>query len=190
MNGNSNKTNKHNIHRHRRSISVAQSVSFSAILCALGVVILYLGALIETMDITMATLASFLVIVCMIEISGYMPYLTYAVTFAISLLLLPNKTVGLIYGLFFGYYPILKNYLEKLPLLWSWAAKFATFNAAIFLCYTFARQYIFPDIDSIKIYLILILNVILFTLDLAQTLFVTAYVRKFRKMLGIHRFFK
>ena len=138
----------------------------------------------------MATLASFLVIVAMIEISSYSPYLVYAVTFVLSLILLPNKAVALIYGLFFGYYPILKNYLERLPAAASWISKFAVFNIAIFACYFFAREFFFPDIDSVKIYLVLLLNVILFTLDLAQTLFVTAYVRKFRKMLGIHRFFK
>ena len=141
-------------------------------------------------DITMATFASFLIIVCMIEISGYMPYLTYAVTFSLALLLLPNKTVALVYGLFFGYYPILKNFLERLPFAWSWLAKFATFNIAIFSCYFFAKEYIFPDLDSVRMYIVLLLNVIMFTLDLAQTLFVTAYVRKFRRMLGIHRFFK
>lgn len=182
--------NSHNVHRHKRNIPPSKKLAFSAILCALGVVILFMGSLIEMIDITMAAMASFLVIVCMIEISGYMPLLVFAVTAVLSFLLLPNKSVVLIYSLFFGFYPVLKNYMERLPFALSWVCKFIVFNFFIGVYYVFAKDLLFPDIDSIKVYLVLLLNVIFFTLDLAQTLFVTAYVNKFRKMLGIHRFFK
>ena len=170
--------------------SPAKNIAFSAILCALGVIIMFLGAVIETIDITMAALASFLVIVCMIEVGGYMPFLVYVSTSTLSFLLLPNKTVAIIYVMYFGFYPIIKKYLERLPIIFSWVAKFAVFNVAIALYYIFLKDVLFPDIDSIKLYLVLLLNVIFFTLDMAQTLFITAYVRRFRKMLGIHRFFK
>ncbi len=170
--------------------SPAKNIAFSAILCALGVIIMFLGAVIETIDITMAALASFLVVVCMIEIGGYMPFLVFASTATLSMLLLPNKTVAVIYVMYFGFYPILKKYLERLPILFSWIAKFIVFNIAIMLYYIFLKDVLFPDIDSIKLYLVLLLNVIFFTLDMAQTLFITAYVRRFRRLLGIHRFFK
>ncbi|MBR5323105.1 MAG: hypothetical protein IKU48_06135 [Clostridia bacterium] len=170
--------------------SPAKNIAFSAILCALGVIIMFLGAVIETIDITMAALASFLVIVCIIEVGGYMPFLVFATTSTLSMLLLPNKTVAVIYAMYFGFYPILKKYLERLPIIISWIAKFVVFNMAITIYYIFLKDVLFPDINSIKLYLVLLLNVIFFTLDLAQTLFITAYVRKFRNLLGIHRFFK
>ncbi|MBE6643223.1 MAG: hypothetical protein E7615_06180 [Ruminococcaceae bacterium] len=174
----------------RNNISTAKKLSFSAISCALGVILLFLGAVIETVDISMAALASFLIVVCMIEMGGYFPFLVYLATATLSFLMLPNKTVVLIYGMFFGFYPILKKYLERLPFVMGWVAKIAVFNVVIALYYVFLREVLFPDIDGIKIYLFLLLNVIFITLDITQTLFVTAYVRRFRKMLGLHRFFK
>lgn len=181
---------KYNAPSYKRNITTAQKISFSAVMCAIGVIILFLGSVFEVIDITMAALASFLVIVCMIEISGYMPFLVFLATTVLAFLLLPNKTVVLIYGLFFGFYPIVKNRLEGLPALFCWIAKFAFFNLILWIYYAFIKDWLFPDIDSIRVYLILILNVIFFSLDLAQTLFVTAYVVKLRRMLGVHRFFK
>lgn len=180
----------HNVHRHKRNITAAQKISFSAVICALGVIILFLGSVFEVIDITMAALASFLIIVCMIEISGYMPILVFSATTVLAFLMLPNKTVVLIYGLFFGFYPIVKNRLERLPFGLCWIAKFGFFNIILVLYYVFIKNWLFPDIDSIKVYLILLLNVIFFTLDLSQTLFVTAYVKRLRRLLGVHRFFK
>ncbi len=182
--------NKRYSHNNSNNGSPAKKIAFSAILCSLGVIIMFLGSVIETIDITMAALASFLIIVCMIEVRGYMPLLVFVATSALSFLLLPNKTVVVIYAMYFGFYPMIKSYLERLPMILSWVLKFAVFNIAIGLYYLFLKDVLFPDIESIKLYLILLMNVIFFTLDMAQTLFVTAYVRRFRKMLGIHRFFK
>ena len=32
--------------------------------------------------------------------------------------------------MYFGFYPIIKKYLERLPIIFSWIAKFAVFNVA------------------------------------------------------------
>ena len=174
----------------RNNISTTKKLSFSAITCALGVILLFMGAIIETVDISMAALASFLIIACMIEMGGYYPLLVYLATATLSFLLLPNKTVVLIYGMFFGFYPIIKKYLERLPIAMCWIAKITVFNVVIALYYIFLRDVLFPNVEGIKIYLFILLNIIFVTLDITQTLFVTAYVRKFRRLLGIHRFFK
>lgn len=159
-------------------------------LCALSVVILSLGSLFETIDITTAAFASFIVIVAMLELGGYYPFLLYFATSVLSFLLLPTKTVAFMYILFFGFYPILKKYVERLPFWISWIAKFILFNAIIFVYIAIAKNLLLPNIENIKIYLVLLLNVIFFTLDIALTLFVTAYVRRFRRLLQIFRFFK
>ena len=173
-----------------KNISAAKKISFSSILCALGVVILFLGSVIEVMDISVAAIASFLIIVSMIEMGGYMPPLVYLATSTISFLLLPTKTVVLIYVLFFGFYPILKKYLEMLPPLISWLSKLFVFNVVITVYYFFAKELLFPGVENLSIYIILFLNFTLFLFDFTLTLFVTAYVRRFRKLLRIHRYFK
>jgi len=190
INNMSKKKKNHNIHRHKRCISKSQKLSFSAIMCALGVVILLVGSIIELVDITMAAIASFLIIICMIELGGYMPWLVYAVTSALGFLLLPNKTVMMIYILFFGFYPILKNYFERLSPIFSWIAKFVVFNIAVVFYYLVIEKLFYVNADSVKSYLLVLVNVIFFTFDLTLTLFVTAYVRKLRKLFQIHKFFK
>ena len=184
------KNTKHNIHRHKRCITNTQKLSFSAMMCALGVVILFMGAIIELVDITMAAMASFLIVICMIELGGYMPWLVYFVTSALAFLLLPNKTVVLIYALFFGFYPILKNYFERTRPFFSWIAKFALFNVIIAFYYLVSKELFLFNADSVKGYLFVMMNVIFFTFDLTLTLFVTAYVRRLRRLLRIHKFFK
>ena len=48
----------------------------------------------------------------------------------LSLVLLTDKEAALTYTLFFGYYPLLKETIEKLPKILSWLIKFLLFNIA------------------------------------------------------------
>ncbi|MBR6682071.1 MAG: hypothetical protein IKL40_03705 [Clostridia bacterium] len=168
----------------------AKKISFCAIMSALGCAILYLGSLIEVMDMSMAAIASFLVVICMIEMGGYAPLLVYASTSLLSFLLLPNKTVVLIYLMFFGFYPIIKKHLEKLGRIWSLVLKLITFNALLVLYMIVAEKLLHISLEPVGLYLVILLNVIFFTLDFALTVFVTAYVVKYRKRLQIDRFFR
>lgn len=54
----------------------------------------------------------------------------YFSTSFLSLLLLTDKEAALTYSLFFGYYPLLKECLEKLPLWISKLIKLVVFNVA------------------------------------------------------------
>ncbi len=57
----------------------------------------------------------------------------YCATTVLSLLLLTDKETALVYALFFGYYPLIKTIVEKLPKALSWALKLAAFNASCVL---------------------------------------------------------
>lgn len=57
----------------------------------------------------------------------------YFSTAFLSLLLLTDKEAALTYCLFFGYYPIIKDIIEKLPRWASWVLKFLLFNVAAVL---------------------------------------------------------
>lgn len=54
----------------------------------------------------------------------------YFSTAFLSLLLITDKEAALTYTLFFGYYPLIKDLIEKLPGLISWILKFILFNLA------------------------------------------------------------
>ncbi len=97
----------------QQSPKSTRRVAVCAMLCALGVVLLYLGSLIEVLDISMAVIASLFAVFAVIEYGGAYPWLVYAVTSVLSLLLLPSKLPALLYAGFFGYYPILKEKIER-----------------------------------------------------------------------------
>ena len=104
-----------------KTVPMSKRIAFSSVLCALGVVVMFLGSIFEIVDITMAAMASFFIVVCMIELGGYMPLCVFFATAALAFLLLPNKTVVIFYAMFFGFYPILKRYFERTGKAWlSW----------------------------------------------------------------------
>lgn len=106
-------------------------LTVSAMLCALGVILLSLGSLIEVLDITVAVLASLLCVYAVIEMGGAYPWLIWLVTSLLSLLILPQKTPAICYALFAGFYPILKEKLEKLARPVSFACKLIVFHISL-----------------------------------------------------------
>lgn len=106
----------------------AKKLALCAMLSALGVILLYAGSLIEIVDISMAVVASLTCVIAVIEYGGSAPWMIYGVTSILSLLLLPNKAPAALYAIFFGFYPILKEKLEKKSKLLSWILKEIVFN--------------------------------------------------------------
>ena len=106
----------------------------AAVLVALGVVLLALGAFVEVLDLSMAAIASLCVVFAVIELRGKYPYLVYFGISVLSVLLLPVKAPALFFALFAGYYPIVKSRLEgRFSRLTSWVFKFLIFEAALCL---------------------------------------------------------
>ena len=106
-------------------------LTVSAMLAALGVVILSLGAVIEVLDVTTAVMASILIIYAVIELGGAYPWLVWLSTSVLAMILLPQKTPAIFYALFAGFYPIVKEKLEKLKYPISYLLKLVLFHLSI-----------------------------------------------------------
>ena len=100
-------------------------------LSALGVVMLYLGSMIEVLDLSMAVLASMCCIIAVIEYGKGAPWAVFGVTAILSLILLPAKTPAVFYTVFFGFYPILKEKIERRTRLVQWVIKEIIFNICL-----------------------------------------------------------
>ena len=111
-----------------------KKLTLGAILSAMGVALLFVGSFIETLDLTMAALASFFCIFAVIELGGAYPWLIFATTGVLSVIITPYSLTGWFYLLFFGYYPILKEKYERLPRYISWVLKLLTLNLAMAIC--------------------------------------------------------
>ena len=117
-------------HTHETNAQRTKRIAVCAMLSALGVVMLGIGSVISVMDISMAVIASLFCIFAVIEYGGASPWLVFIVTGVLSLLL-PQKAPAAMYLLFFGYYPIIKEKLEKHRKAVAWFLKELIFQVAL-----------------------------------------------------------
>ena len=163
----------------------------SAMLSALGVIVLGLGAVIEVIDLSVAIIASLLCVYAVIEIGGAYPWLIWLVTSILSFLLLPLKTPVLFYALLAGYYPILKEKIEKrCSLTVGWVCKLGVLLlsvACIFaVCYLFLPE-LLSDLSSIPYLLgFFALVLVCFVLyDVCLTRLINFYFVRLQKRLRL-----
>ena len=100
-----------------------KKLTVTAVLVALSVVLLELGSLVEVLDLSMAAIVSCFVVFFRIELRGPYPYLFWAATSVLTLVIPPfTGGAGLLFALL-GLYPILKAYFERLPRPVEWLLK-------------------------------------------------------------------
>ena len=163
-------------------------LALCSLFSALGVIILYMGALIEVIDLTMAVVASLLVILAVIEFGGAYPWLIYAVTSLLSFLLLPNKFVVLVYVAFAGFYPILKSMLERLKGIICALLKLGVFNVCLIVMWGVSRLLVVPlDTEYGLAITAVILNAVFILYDFALTRLITSYLFIWRKKFKIDK---
>ena len=162
-----------------------QKLTVASLCAALGVVLLLIGSVVDVLDITMAALASLTVVFAVIELRGSYPWLIFAVTALLSLLLLPNKAPALLYTCIAGYYPIVKWQFEKrfsrpLAMLFKGivflgaAALFVYISLKFFVMASFTMQ---PWYWAVP----LLVVAFFFLYDLAMTRLITFYLVRWRR---------
>ena len=168
-----------------------KKLTVCALLAALGVVIMYLGSLIDVLDISMAVIASLLCVIAVIEYGKGAPWMIFLVTAILSFLLLPNKSPAYFYAVFFGFYPILKEKFEKRSRVVSWILKEITFNVCLAAMVVLT---VFLLLDPTKSNLInpltisiavVLAEAVFIVYDIALTGLISFYIFNLRKRLKI-----
>ena len=163
-------------------------IAFSAMMSALGTVILFLGSLIEIMDLTAVLVASVCIFVCGYEM-GIKAMPVYVVTAVISFLVLPSKLVAVEYALF-GIYPILKIFFDKAkkPLSWLFKVLYILVSVSADILLMFF-VFMLQDAWYIEV-LFLVLGTAAFIIyDVALSRLTLLYKYNLRHRLRIDRFF-
>lgn len=162
-----------------------KELAFSAIVSALAVVLLYIGALFEVLDLSAAAMASLCVLWVMAELGTKWALAVYAATSVLALVLLPVKLPAVLFVLLFGYYPPLKAFYErKLRGIFVFGAKLLTLNLAVFLMICVMRAFAAETL-WFEILLAVSLNVVFLVYDIALTRLLRAYLLVWRKRLRI-----
>lgn len=98
-------------------------------MCALAVLIMLIGSFIQILDLTAAAAAGLTVVFAMIELGKKYALLVYAVSSLLALVLLPYKSPAVIFVLFAGIYPVLKEILHRIKnKTLAYTAKLLVFN--------------------------------------------------------------
>ena len=118
----------------RESIgAMVKATALGGVTAALAIVIMCIGGLIPLATFVCPMLCMLLLQLISIRCGSRMGWAWYGAVAILSLLMGPDKE-GRALFLFFGFYPLVKPKLEKMPLPWLW--KGILFNAAILLMYT------------------------------------------------------
>lgn len=118
----------------RESIgAMVKATALGGVTAALAIVIMCIGGLIPLATFVCPMLCMLLLQLISIRCGSRMGWAWYGAVAILSLLMGPDKEGSALF-LFFGFYPLVKPKLEKMPLPWLW--KGILFNASILLMYT------------------------------------------------------
>ena len=168
-----------------------KKLTFCAIMGALGVVFLFLGSLLEMFDLCTVLLSALLIFIVREELGGGSAMATYGVCAIISVLLLPVKTVAIEYVVF-GFYPVLRAVIEKLPKALCIIAKaiYMVLSTALIL---FTLRFFFTTGEPTPLHIDIATAVMglvcLVLVDIVFKRFSKLYHNRIRKTLRIDKFF-
>lgn len=168
-------------------------VALGGILAAAAIALMLFGSIIPFSTFSVPALASFCVIFMLIELGTPAAFLCYVAISVISMLIVADKEIALLFVCFFGYYPILKAFFEKkLKKPLAIIAKLLVFNVSMcglyyVITHVFIIESVLTEFEAYTKYFILLLlalgNVLLIVFDFALTRIISLYLFKLRDRL-------
>lgn len=164
---------------------MTKKLVLSGIMTALCVMFLYLSCIIPTNTIFLFLFSTIFIAIIVVECGTYFAFSAYLSVSILSLLILPNKLLALYFILFFGYYPIIKLFIERLNNIYiEWIIKIISFNLALIIAYFVVKSLFFNLLNfKISFPILIILSEIIFIIyDIAQSYGISFYLNKFKKI--------
>ena len=163
---------------------------FCSLFSALGIVMLWIGGALGDLDLTIAGVASLLILIVIIELNGKYALLVYIVTSALSLILFPGYYITMIYTLFVGVYPILKFLFEKIGKLLSLIPKLIFMNLML-TALIFIGKKLFGIEEDVMLWIVYLLaNIAFLIFDFTLSKIKDLYISVLQKRIGIYKLFK
>lgn len=162
-------------------------ITLSSIFSALIVVLILLGSFIDVLDITVAAICTLAIYIIQIEIGGKYPFLVYITSSILCLIFVPMTTATLYYVAFFGYYPVFKKKLAKLPKLLKKILCLVVFNGIMILLMLLFKTVFSLQNEPIELYVVLLISINIFFIcfDHVLDLFYYIYMKKLRSFINL-----
>lgn len=101
---------KETVKRNKSSV-----IALGGICLALTLVFIFAGSIVPGIELTLFAISSLFIAVMIMESGVGAALILYAAAVILGLVLVPNKPAMIPYAFFFGYYGILKYFIEKIP---------------------------------------------------------------------------
>jgi hypothetical protein len=151
---------------------------------------MFLTGLVPFATYALPALAGAMLVAVVIEIGSKMALLAYVSVSILSVFIVPDREAAMMFIVFFGYYPILKEKLESIPSrVIEYALKLGLFNATIVagyavMTYVLGIPLLSDGAEEFGKYAVPILlfsgNVVFCVYDYALTRYISVYVKWFK----------
>ncbi len=179
--------------RRQKINSNARYIATASMLTALSCVILSLGTVLETLDLSFAAITALVLWIALLEFGKKTAWSVFFATSVLSMLIIPSKFPAIFFICITGWYPMVKfalsRKIKKKSLLWFF--KLLIFNIAASI--SLAVIYIFGSFlgielgdEATKMYLIITMltaNFAFIITDILMDKLVVVYIYKLREKL-------
>ncbi|MDI3312383.1 MAG: hypothetical protein QJR05_13300 [Thermoanaerobacterium sp.] len=167
-------------------MSRERSLSLGGMLAAINVILLFVSATMPTSRLFLLVLSSFSASIMVIEANANVATVFYIATSLLAFILIPNKLMASYYACFFGFYGIVKSYIERLSLnrFLEYALKLIVFNLSLSIIYivfkiVFAANIFIGSYSTVAVFALLQISFVIY--DYAYTVFVSFYLKKVKR---------
>lgn len=169
--------------------SMAVKVAVGGVFSAIALVLMMLTGVFPFGTYAFPVIAGVMLIVIYLEFGFRWSMLVYGVISIMSVLFVSDKEAALFFLLLFGYYPVVKSFIERIKSkIVQYIIKLAIFNAAAASVY-FLMLFVFGmpadsfELFGVNIPLIFLIvgNFVFLIYDLAINVVVAQYLQKYRK---------
>lgn len=159
-------------------------------MCALCAALMFVGKLISIADYAVCCICSLVIGVVVIEAGWKWAIASYVVTSILGVFIGGNEC-ALLFVVYAGYYPILKPYIEKLPIVPEWIIKLVSFNGIILLSYWLLDLIgilKFDEVDFLGSYTVIVLmvlgNIVFILFDILFNKLMTIYYFRYHSRIA------
>ncbi len=163
-----------------------KKIALGGVVSGLSIVSLYLASILPTNRLLFFALSSIFIAAVVIEYGVSTAFSTYIAISLLGLVLVPNKLMMHPYIFFFGYYGIIKYYIEKKnSLILEWAIKIFIFNAALWIMYAIAQVFIAQNIvnEYGLSFMAVLAQIVFVAYDIGYTAAISYYRKNIRSRL-------
>lgn len=168
----------------------SSKIALGGIVTAVSVVLMLMTAVIPFMSYAMPLFAGTLLVIMVMAAGKSWAAVVYVAVSLLSVFIVPDKEAVTFYVAFFGYYPLIKTGLEKLPSFFSWLLKLIVFNLAVIAATVFTVKILgipFDDMGQSGKYgyllLLLVADFVFIIYDNLLSKLVIFYNLRFKKIL-------